>query len=249
MNTITQEELDGLKLSLDNGTGITWVTEIRKDHSGNFPVILDSSGQCVAFMDSGGCAYPLEEIEANAQSIVSLHNLAPALIAAAEEGLKAKAEIADNLKALEESAVLVNKLDNEKQDLRARVQELEHILNRVVNELPTRRDWLDPVLEAHMRDTLSNSTPQPPRYTLEGWQTIETAPKSDGKYFFCDLAWGPEEDKTTARGFRWNEKWFACPVFYRSASSVECQVEMRQIEVIPTHWIPLPPAPQQKEGE
>lgn len=72
------------------------------------------------------------------------------------------------------------------------------------------------------------------------WQPIETAPAVKGKYFFCMLAWGPDDDKTTACGFRWNGRWFAAPHFYNNAPFGECQNEMRQIEVEPTHWLPTP---------
>jgi len=70
------------------------------------------------------------------------------------------------------------------------------------------------------------------------WQSIESVPDVPGKYFFCRLAWGPDSDKCTGDGFRWNGQWFAAALFYKGARHDECQNEMRQIEVTPTHWMP-----------
>lgn len=78
---------------------------------------------------------------------------------------------------------------------------------------------------------------------MSDWQPIETAPEVKGKYFFCRLAYGPDGDQSTSDGFRWNGRWFAAPVFYKSAPHDECQSEFRQIEVLPTHWMPTPAPP------
>lgn len=81
------------------------------------------------------------------------------------------------------------------------------------------------------------------RKAAEGWRPIETAPEVKGEYFFCRVAWGHEADKCTGDGFRWNNRWFAAATFYNNAPFGECQHEMRQIEVHPTHWAPRPAEP------
>jgi Lar family restriction alleviation protein len=77
----------------------------------------------------------------------------------------------------------------------------------------------------------------------EGWQPVETAPETKGKYLFCDLAFGPADDQTTANGFRWNGRWFAAGIFYKGGPNTGCQHEFRQIEISPTHWKPSPSVP------
>jgi hypothetical protein len=128
-----------------------------------------------------------------------------------------RGEIADNLKVLEESAVLVNKLDNEKQDLRAevqrlidethrwsaaerkakvdheedkkalrtRVQELERHLGNCHHLALLKWGNLDPDADKLITaagEALSNSTRQPPRYTLDQIQQA-----------FCDVATKSEQ--------------------------------------------------------
>ncbi|MGQ8632313.1 hypothetical protein ACUTJJ_12630 [Agrobacterium sp. DKPNP3] len=80
------------------------------------------------------------------------------------------------------------------------------------------------------------------------WQDISTAPKVKENYFFCRLAWGPENDRSTGDEFRWNGRWFAVGTFYKGKRFDECQYEMRQIEVQPSHWMPLAAAPAKQEG-
>lgn len=77
-----------------------------------------------------------------------------------------------------------------------------------------------------------------------GWQTIDKAPEVEGKYFFCYLAWGPEGDRSTGKGFRWNGRWFVAALFHKHARYDECQFEARQIEVTPSHFMELPGAPE-----
>ncbi|MDH1266742.1 DUF551 domain-containing protein [Rhizobium pusense] len=81
----------------------------------------------------------------------------------------------------------------------------------------------------------------------EGWQDIGTAPTEKGNCFFCQLAWGPENDRSIGDGFRWNGRWFAVGTFYKGGRFDECQYEKRQIEVQPTHWMPLPAAPAKQD--
>lgn len=76
------------------------------------------------------------------------------------------------------------------------------------------------------------------------WLTIDKAPEVEGKYFFCHLAWGPEEDRSTGNGFRWNGRWFAAATFYKGGPYDQCQLQIRQIEVTPSHFMELPGAPE-----
>lgn len=69
------------------------------------------------------------------------------------------------------------------------------------------------------------------------WQDISTAPNCVGAYLFCRLAWRNGNDICTGDGFRWGDKWFATGTFYKGGRFDECQYEMRQIEVMPTHWM------------
>ncbi len=73
------------------------------------------------------------------------------------------------------------------------------------------------------------------------WQPIETAPTGVKGYAWMMLAWGPEDDQNTGAGMRCGEKFFAAATFYRLGQ--EKQYEMREIEVRPTHWAPMLPAP------
>ena len=77
------------------------------------------------------------------------------------------------------------------------------------------------------------------------WQSIETAPQCKGDYFWADLAWGPEDDKTTGKGFRWNNQWYATACFYRM--NKKPSFEWIELIVKPTHWKPLPPTPAAQE--
>ncbi|WP_159975810.1 MULTISPECIES: hypothetical protein [unclassified Novosphingobium] len=83
-----------------------------------------------------------------------------------------------------------------------------------------------------------------------GWQDIASAPEVKGKYFFCRLAWGPEWDRCTGDGFRWNGRWFVAGLFHKPGTRIdECQNEYRQIEVVPTHFMEKPEAPPSNGGQ
>jgi hypothetical protein len=71
----------------------------------------------------------------------------------------------------------------------------------------------------------------------DGWLPIESAPEVKGKFFFCRLAWGPDGDKSTSDGFRWNGRWFAAGIFY--AIGQDRRYGLREIEVKPSHYMEL----------
>lgn len=74
------------------------------------------------------------------------------------------------------------------------------------------------------------------------WRPIETAPRSraDG-YCWMHLAWGPEGDVSTGVGMRWGDRFFAAGTFH--CLGQKKRYEFREIEVQPTHWMPLYAAP------
>lgn len=75
------------------------------------------------------------------------------------------------------------------------------------------------------------------------WQPIETAPitKNPDGLIWLMLAFGPEGDQSIGHGFRWRDKWFAAATFY--CLGQDRKYELREIEVQPTHWMPLPAPP------
>lgn len=77
----------------------------------------------------------------------------------------------------------------------------------------------------------------------EGWKPIDTAPEIKGDYFFCDLAWGPDEDLSTGKGFRWNGRWFVAAIFYDCMARNGRQYFFREIEVTPKYWMERAVAP------
>jgi hypothetical protein len=80
-----------------------------------------------------------------------------------------------------------------------------------------------------------------PRVAATAWQPIETAPLGAKGYCWMNLAWGPEGDVSTGVGMRWGDRFFAAGSFY--CLGQEKRYEFREIEVKPTHWMPLPAAP------
>lgn len=84
-----------------------------------------------------------------------------------------------------------------------------------------------------------------PEQAAQQWMPIETAPTGATGYAWMMLAWGPEQDKSTGVGMRDGEKFYASATFY--CLGRDKQYEFREIEVRPTHWMPLPAAPQPKD--
>lgn len=113
-----------------------------------------------------------------------------------------------------------------------------------VNDLEIQHRWLTMIegIKIYASDYALSA-----RLLPEGWKPIETAPEPKGDFFFCHLAWGPDDDKSTGDGFRWNGRWFAAGVFHRIGQ--ERRFEIREIEVRPTHWMPLPAAPTEVQAE
>lgn len=83
----------------------------------------------------------------------------------------------------------------------------------------------------------------PKQSTDAGWQPIDTAPKGANGYAFMQLAWGPEDNKSTGEGMRYGDKFFAACVFH--CIGKDRQFEFHEKEVKPTHWSPSPAAPHQ----
>lgn len=84
-----------------------------------------------------------------------------------------------------------------------------------------------------------------PEQAAQQWHPIETAPAGATGYAWMMLAWGPEDDQNTGVGMRDGDKFYASATFYRLGR--EKQYEFREIEVRPTHWMPLPASPQPKD--
>ena len=82
------------------------------------------------------------------------------------------------------------------------------------------------------------------QYGSPAWQPIETAPKGVNGISFMGLAWGPDDDRSTGAGMQIDGKFYAAGTFF-CAGSKEKPFEIRECEVKPTHWMPLPPAPQE----
>jgi hypothetical protein len=75
-----------------------------------------------------------------------------------------------------------------------------------------------------------------------GWIPIDQHPANrKADYDFCLLAWGPDYDKKTGSGFRFMDDWFASGIFYNGAPRGNRQLEIRELKVNPTHYIPYPP--------
>jgi hypothetical protein len=73
---------------------------------------------------------------------------------------------------------------------------------------------------------------------VEGWKLIDTAPEVKGDYFFCLVAWGDDEDKSTGYAVRFDGKWYAGAVFH--AIGQRRRYFIKETEVTPTHWMEFP---------
>lgn len=93
---------------------------------------------------------------------------------------------------------------------------------------------------ANAEEMLAAPVPAPATVP-EGWRPIETAPKGAKGVAWMLLAWGPEGDQSVGDGMRIGDKFYASGTFYRMDQ--EKKLEFREIEVLPTHWMPIPPAP------
>lgn len=79
-----------------------------------------------------------------------------------------------------------------------------------------------------------------------GWMPIELAPEVKGDYMFCLAAWGPEEDQSVGAAFRWNGRWFAAGCFHQTTS--DRRFAWRELEIYPTHCMPMPNPPENADG-
>ena len=77
---------------------------------------------------------------------------------------------------------------------------------------------------------------------MSDWQPIDTAPKGAKGYCWMNLAWGSEGDQSTGIGMRWGDRFFVAATFH--CLGQEKRFEFREIEVSPTHWMPLLPPPE-----
>ena len=83
----------------------------------------------------------------------------------------------------------------------------------------------------------------------EGWQPIETAPKGvehNGKkaMSWMMLSWPDGEGGYHVEsGMRVGDQFFAAPTFYSGGPFDGKQYTLREVEVFPTHWMPLPAPP------
>ena len=81
---------------------------------------------------------------------------------------------------------------------------------------------------------------------VDGWRPIETAPK-DGTWF---LAWFTGPYQPSVKRAQWEKDEYARtsrPFFTSDDERIVGKNERRKYQ--PTHWMPLPPAPQQKGPE
>lgn len=199
MKTITKEELDKLK-----------VLQVEVVHpvgteDGTFAYML-LGGDCIMWDNENPASVKDRDYT------VLLRNLAPSLIAAAEEGLRAQGEIKRLIDETHRwsAAERQTKLDHEqdKKDLHARVQELEEASKKLVEFVENVDDcwceeggsWKSNAFDgviAMCKAALSNSTPQPQRFNLEEIQAafVKAGSFSDHSHEKCKMveAWVLEE--------------------------------------------------------
>jgi hypothetical protein len=80
---------------------------------------------------------------------------------------------------------------------------------------------------------------------MSAWQPIETAPKGARGYAWMMLCWGREDGLATGTGFHAEGRFFAAATFFKPSGFPA--FEHRQIEVFPTHWMPIPQPPEVSE--
>lgn len=87
---------------------------------------------------------------------------------------------------------------------------------------------------------------------LQGWQPIETAPegtpKKPGAKSYCWMMLAiPDEDGGyhTVSGIRCGDSFFASLTFYRGGAWDTRQLHLKEVQVYPTNWMPLPAPPQE----
>lgn len=146
--------------------------------------------------------------------------------------IPAAAEAAEAIEALqEENALLEGTLESRERN----IAEMQAENERLTQD----RDWPNsaPYRAVQLCEFEAN-----PQATEPAWSPIETAPKGEKGCSWMLLAWGPEEDKSTGYGMNVDGKFYASATFYCLGQDRLCQ--MREIEVNPTHWMPLPAAPE-----
>lgn len=81
------------------------------------------------------------------------------------------------------------------------------------------------------------------------WQGIESAPSGVSKHGKLGVTWimlaipDDEDGFHAVSGMRVGDKFYAAMTFYCGGPFDGKQYEQREVEVKPTHWQPLPPAP------
>lgn len=75
------------------------------------------------------------------------------------------------------------------------------------------------------------------------WHGISGAPKGARGTSWMLLAYGPEGDQSVSVGLRFHDKFYAAGTFYVGGRFDERQFALKEHEVTPTHWMPLPAAP------
>lgn len=85
---------------------------------------------------------------------------------------------------------------------------------------------------------------------MSKWQPIETAPKGvprrEGALGVCWMMLAfPDDDSSYHRlsGMRVGDKFYAAPTFYCGGPWDGKQYHLREEEVHPTHWMPMPEPP------
>jgi len=81
-----------------------------------------------------------------------------------------------------------------------------------------------------------------------GWHPIDSAPEGANGIAFMMLAYGPADDQSVGIGMRFHDQYFAAGAFYVGGPASGRQFAFREHEVRPTHWKPIPLAPQASDS-